>query len=339
MEDDILDNNASVVIPQEGNAYVSVTVGLGDVQTKATTGSTDPITTNPNDRDYIDRCAIFLLDENENVVGVHAESYGDYQSTRNVKFLTKYGVAKTAVAVVDYDPYAPEVLLACSSLQALENYKESNAYNRIKFGTGNVNWTGVVGSTSTKDESADNVAQISPITVYNRVAVVELAGLSVKYTSDKEPEVQLTKVWLTNLKVKGGWEEDTEEATGSFRFNDNAAYYGLPAAPGLYGNRPGGVSQILTYVYPNTIGGKYVTLHLEFSVTENGITKLHEREYIINRPTGDGFVNNNDGHTYVEPGFWYKLYATVNVKSDFVDCDVVCYTRDWVYNKLEDVTL
>ena len=40
----------------------------------------------------------------------------------------------------------------------------------------------------------------------------------------------------------------------------------------------------------------------------------------------------NSGHVYVEAGYWYQLKATVNVTSDLVDCDIVCYTNDWIFD-------
>lgn len=339
MEDDILDNSASVVMPQEGNAYVSVAIGLGNAQTKA--GSSNLNGTYGADR--IDNCALFLLDENEQVVGFHTEEFAIDEDNENpskvtVRFLTKYKVATKAVAVVDYNPNNSENLLDCSNLTDLKAYKEHDANYRIKFGVGDIDWSGVSGSSSTNISPEAKPATVS-IEVANHTAIVELVQFSVRYDekSNNHPKVELTEVSVSHLKENGGWFEDIKGiANKTFSFDSR---YGLPLEPGSY-NDNDEIYPLRVNVYPNTDGGEdgesFVTLHIKFSIQDvKGEPRKEERKYIINRPTGDDFTNNSgEGHTYVKAGYWYQLKATVNVHSDYVDCDVVCYTRDWIKNSI-----
>lgn len=342
MEDDILDNNSSTFVPEESSAFVSATINLGNAQTRS--ASEDTNTTGGSnqgetiDADYISNYALFLLDGTGHVVGVHTDSFtrqevedmlnqGGDPSKVKVQFMTKYNVATKAVAVVNYNPDNSENVLACSDKQALLAYKEHNAAYRLKFGEGNINWEGAGSSSSTTEELKP--AEVS-IRVESCTAIVELVEFAVKYKTDRKPDVKLVGVNISNLKANGGWKESLGiEAEQQFVFDRTK----FPQAPSYYGDK----GLFRADVYPNTDGGKtrnsFVTLNLRFSVTEGEVTKTYDRHYIINRPSDSSFTNNS-GHTYVKAGNWYQLTATVKVASDNIDCDVVCYTQDWISNDI-----
>lgn len=330
MEDSILDDDSSKLVPEDGSAYVSAVINLEGTQTKATTGnSSDP---QEYVADAIASCALFLLDSEGKVVGVHTETYNSTATTQEIRYLTKVNVATKAVAVVNYNPGNSESLLACSDYDDLKNYVEHDAHYRLKIGEGAIDWTEVVGSSSTTENLS---TATTAITVKSRTAIVELAEFAVRYKTDKRPVVKLESVSLSNLKTQGGWLEDLKSGVTTGRFDFDKTTYSLPRTPGFY-NGDDGHYPLRADVYPNTDGGgraEFVTLTLTFSVTEGNDSKIYNRSYIINRPSEeDGSFTNNSGHVYVEAGYWYQLKATVNVTSDLVDCDIVCYTNDWIFD-------
>lgn len=335
MEDNILDDNPSKLVPENGSAYISAVINLDGTRTKATAGNSSA----PKEyvADAITSCALFLLDSNNKVVGVHTETYENSTATsQEIKFLAKVNVAKKVVAVVNYNPSNSENILACSDYNALKSYMEHDAHYRLKIGEGSIDWTGVVGSSST---TGDLGTAKTSIEVESRTAIVELVEFAVNYKTDRRPVVKLESVSLSNLKTQGGWSEDLMGmTTGSFNFDKTT--YNLPRDPNNYSSDDSRYP-LRADVYPNTDGGgsnqdKFVTLTLTFSVTEGNVSKTYDRFYIINRPTeADGSFTNNSGHVYVKAGYWYQLKATVNVASDLVDCDIVCYTNDWI---LDDST-
>ena len=320
MEDDILNDNSSKLLPEEGSAYVSAVINLGNTQTKATTGSSSA--PEAYYADAISSCALFLLDATDKVVGVHTETYTGSETSKEIKFLTKVNVATKAVAVVNYNPSNSENVLACSDLAALKAYMEHDANYRIKIGEGTINWTGVVGSTST---TANLGTGTTSITVKSRTAIVELVKFVVKYEgAGTQPTVKLTEVSLENLKSDGGlYNEGVAFWANPFSFTDN-----LPAVPAYYGD-----NAFRKNVYPNTNNEKPITLKLKFTVDGKSSSEF-ERSYIINRPTEGNFTNNS-GHTYVEPGYWYQLSATVTVNTGKIDCAIECHVLDWIYQSID----
>lgn len=322
MEDDVLDGNSSKLVPEEGSAYVSAVINLGGTQTKATTGGASS-TPEEYTADAIASCALFLLDSNDKVVGVHTETYTNSNATsQEIKFLTKVNVAEKAVAVVNYNQSNSENILACSNFLALKKYMEHNADYRIKVGEGTIDWTDVVGSTST---TGDLGTAKTTIMVQSRTAIVELVKFAVKFEgAGDHPTVKLKEVSLSNLKQDGGlYDEGSSFSNTAFSFNNN-----LPADPDSYGTN----GYFRKNVYPNTDAEKPITLKLKFTVDGKDSSE-YERSYIINRPTSDGFVNNS-GHMYVQPGCWYQLSATVTVNTGKIDCAIECHVLDWIYQSI-----
>lgn len=321
MEDDVLDGNSSKLVPEEGSAYVSAVINLGGTQTKATTGNSSA----PEEyaAEAIASCALFLLDSNDKVVGVHTETYTNSNATsQEIRFLTKVNVATKAVAVVNYNPNNSENILACSTYQEIQAYKEYDANYRIKVGEGTISWTGITGSASTTGTLEE--AKVD-ITVKSRTAIVELVNFDVKFEgAGNEPNVQLTEVSFSNLKSEGGLYSEGSSFADVFSFTNN-----LPIGKGVYGKN----GYFRKNVYPNTTEVTPVTLNLKFTVDGKSSPEF-ERSYIINRPTSGGFVNNS-GHEYVQPGYWYQLSATVTVNTNKINCDIECHVLDWEYKSID----
>lgn len=321
MEDDILNDNSTKLVPEEGSAYVSATINLGGTQTKATTGNSSA----PEEygADAITSCALFLLDANNKVVGVHSETNPESTATsKEIKFLTKVNVATKVVAVVNYNSNnSPENLLACSTYQEIQAYKEYNADYRIKVGEGTISWAGITGSASTTGTLEEAKVNIK---VESKTAIVELVRFAVKYEgAGAHPTVQLKEVSLSNLKSEGGLYSEGTSFANVFSFTGN-----LPIDPGSYE-----IGYFRKNVYPNTTETKPVTLNLKFTVDGKDSPEF-ERSYIINRPTDKNFTNNSE-HTYVQPGFWYQLSATVTVNTGKIDCAIACHVLDWDYKSID----
>lgn len=321
MEDSILDDNSTKLVSEDGSVYVSAVINLGETQTKATTGSSNA--SGESVADEITSCALFLLDANNKVVGVHTETYDESVGTsREIKFLTKVNVATKAVAIVNYNPNnSPENLLACSTYEDIQAYKEYNADYRIKVGEGVISWAGITGSASTTGTLEEVKVDIL---VASRTAIIELDQFKVNNKgAGAIPEVKLIAVSLSNLKSEVGlFSEGTSFEEGPFQFVNN-----LPIV-GNYENK----GYFCKNVYPNADSQRPITLNLEFTVDG----KKDSRSYIINRPTAvDGSFTNNSGHTYVKAGYWYKLAATVTVNTGNIECAVECHVLDWDYKSID----
>lgn len=321
VEDDVIDNSSSI-IPEGDVAYVSAAISMDNTLTKSTGSSQDGGTI---DADPINSYFFFLLDKNEDVVGVHKGSFNGSSSSETVKFLAKVNVATKIVAFVNYNENNSEKLEDCRNDEQIKAYKEYNADYRLKIGESSISWQGVTGSTSTTGKLDE--ARVT-IKVKSYTSIVELVEFNVNNQSGRNLDVKLTKVSLSNLKSEGGSVEGS-----SFQASPKVVKEGN-FAPGYYGDK---AENFRTNVYPNTDASKPITLNLTFTVTEGGKTTSYDRNYIINRPSDDSFTNNS-GHVYVEAGNWYQLTATVNVKSGFVDCNVVCYTNDWIYDSSSEIS-
>ncbi len=349
MEDDTVMNDLGGMIETTGdNVYLSVNIGTGNGTTKAaTTGSA-------NDADYsisgdlINRCILYLLD-GDKVLAVTdtilktEEGADDYKSSLKMKFLTK--VSKNSlklVAVVNYDGTLKSNYLACSTLSKLEAIRETNAQNRVMVGqVDGIKLT--EGSPSTKDAPTTDAGKI---VVTPRVACIDLIGFNVKYKTEKHPEVKLTGIYYNNLKKEVGlfdegkndFETSWQEDLNFFRKNVPDVEPGVPFPEGALtvedkGDETGNCNDKLSLnksffvTFPNQNAGTPVQMKITFTVDGKG----YDRTYIINRPfENDGSFTNTTGTKYVNPGYWYRLKATVNISSDKVDCDVVCYTQDWI---------
>ena len=218
----------------------------------------------------------------------------------------------------------------------------------MAIGDGKIDWRNIEGSESTMNSVP--VVEVSSIVAENRVANVELSKFNIKYFDCDEDsyKVKLENFWLTGMKSSVGLYSEGEDAIknenlGDGKISDND-FDNLRNIEEQYSKEISNEfilekfnlkqeQATFRYVFPNTNGTEKITAHLRFSVTTAHGTKYYEREYIVNRPSGDGFINNS-GTAYVNPGYWYQLNVTVHVKKDFIDCAFTCSTKDWIYNEI-----
>lgn len=354
VEDDTIMNDVTNNIENNevsGSAYVSVSVKSEQSATKATTGNSSK----PSDYEYlhpISNCYLLLLDGANNILYRAFKDWGDSPvenvSFEDFKILVKLKSVTKVIAVINGSSDFRSKMDGCVSLNDLTSIREEDAGSVLSFGEGSINWDGVDGSESTKNGVP--VVKVSGITAKFRVANVELSKFNIKYFDCDEDsyKVQLENFWLTGMKSSVGLYSEGEDAIksedlGDGKISDNE-FDELRNIEEKYSKEMNNefilekfnlIQEWATfrYIFPNTNGTEKVTAHLRFSVTTTHGTKYYEREYIVNRPSGDGFTNNS-GTEYVNPGYWYQLNVTVHVKKDFIDCAFTCSTKDWIYNEI-----
>lgn len=356
VEDDTIMNDVTNNIENEitGSAYVSVGVRSGQSATKATEGNASK----PSDYGCshpISNCYLLLLDDADNILYRAFKDYGDEPVSSvpasDFKILVKVGSVTKAIAVINASVDFRDKIKVCITLDDLKDKRELDAFSVLAIGDGKIDWGNIKGSESTINSVP--VVEVSSIVAKNRVANVELSKFNIKYfdCDEKSHKVQLENFWLTGMKKGVGLYNEGEDNINSESVEDAISVIGddnnfdnLRGIDEKYSKEMNNefilekfdlIQEWATfrYIFPNTNGTKKVTAHLRFSVTTTHGTKYYEREYIVNRPSGNGFINNS-GTEYVNPGYWYQLNVTVHVKKDFIDCAFTCSTKDWIYNEI-----
>lgn len=356
VEDDTIMNDVTNNIENNevsGSAYVSVSVKSEQSATKATTGNSSK----PSDYSShpISNCYLLLLDDDSNILYRAFNDWGDNPVTNvsfeDFKILVKLKSVTKVIAVINGSSNFRSKMDGCVSLSDLAGIREEDAGSVLSFGEGSIDWTGVKGSESTKNDVP--VVKVSGITAKFRIANVELSKFNIKYfdCNEESYKVQLDNFWLTGMKSSVGLYDEGENAINNESPEDNISFvsednsfdnlrtnkdkYSKENSEEFILEKFNLIQEWATfrYVFPNTDGENKVTAHLRFSVTTAHGKKYYEREYIVNRPSGDGFTNNS-GTEYVNPGYWYQLNVTVHVKKDFIDCAFTCSTKDWIYNEI-----
>lgn len=354
VEEDTLMNDVTNNIEKNevsGSAYVSVSVKSEQSATKATTGDAS----GSSDYEYshpIANCYLLLLDDADNILYRAFKDYGDNPvesvSPDDFKILVKVSSVTKAIAVVNASAAFRGEINLCTTLSELKDKREFEASSVMSFGEGTISWDGVEGSSSTIN--GVRVVKVSGIIAKNRVANVELSKFNIKYFDCDESlhQVKLENFWLTGMKKNVGLYQEGENDITSESYENGKVeqnnFDELRKIEKKYSKEENeefilenfNLNQewaTFRYVFPNTNGSEKVTAHLRFSVKTAHGTNYYEREYIVNRPSGEGFTNNS-GTEYVNPGYWYQLNVTVHVKKDFIDCAFTCTTKDWIYNEI-----
>lgn len=352
-EDTIMNDVTNNIEKNEvsGSAYVSVSVKSEQSATKATTGNTGE----PSDYEgacLISNCYMLLLNNKNEILYRSFKDYGNESvesvSIEDFKILVKFASVTKVIAVVNASVDFRNEINACTTLDELRDKREFEASSVLSFGEGVISWDGLEGSSSTINGVP--VVKVSGIIAKNRVANVELSKFNIKYfdCDENSHQVKLENFWLTGMKESVGLYEEGENTITSESYENGEVkqnnFDELRNIQGKYSKEENeefilenfNLNQeqaTFRYIFPNTNGSEKVTAHLRFSVTTAHGTNYYEREYIVNRPTGEGFTNNS-GTEYVNPGYWYLLNVTVHVKKDFIDCAFTCTTKDWIYNEI-----
>lgn len=318
-EDDIL-NNGNAGAAQSDNGYVNLSFNLKSSVVN-TRGSSEEVDNDDRSRysDAITDCMVFLFDGDKNIVGKYVKNY-EYpgvdvdELSEDLTILTKVRDNMSTLVILNYSPDFKEELDKCDTYEDIMSKEETIADYRVVSSSLTTIPTIANGSLSTNDAPKVNV----DLNLSLRVAYVSVGQFTVRYVGDgdNKPDVQLTGIWLGNLKSScylGGEGNTIDNSKKLLGYNNT-----FPVASGFI--TPEKYSEMACAIFPNTNATSPVTMYLEFSV--NGIKDT--REYVIN-PEREGYVNP----AYVNAGYWYELYITVNVDKN-VDLKIDCYTKDWI---------
>lgn len=326
-EDDIL-NNGNAGAAQSDNGYVNLSFNLKSSVVN-TRGSSEEV--NDDDRshysDAITDCMVFLFDASNNIVGKYVKQY-DYPGvgvdklSEDLTILTKVRDNMSTLVILNYSSDFKEELDKCYTYNDILSKEEKDAGYRVVSSTLTAIPSIENGSLSTNDAPEVKV----DLKLSLRVAYVAIGEFKVRYIGEGNnvPEVKLEGIWLDNLKSSCFL---NKEGTG-FKEKTLLGREGtFPVTPGpIVDVNNENYRDMSLSVFPNTNADKPVTMFLEFSVDGTRYT----REYVIN-PDKEGYVKP----AYVNAGYWYELYVTVNVDKN-VDLDIDCYTKDWI---AEDVKI
>lgn len=221
----------------------------------------------------------------------------------------------------------------------------------VKVGTATIDFTdksaaantNYAASTSTAKTATNTYTQA--VTVYQLAARIELVDFNVTYTASKAADVVIKSVRLLNANYSSKTGMGAEKViAGDYNVENTGNYQNVSSSLKDYlvyrssGTVEGLKSPVVFYSYKNTNAtdiaqsdSRYIKDINENNLTKVEITfsvgdKVYIKSYVINRPE-----SNTTGTTYVNPNYIYRLTVNMEVTNKFVDCNVVCYTNDWVY--------
>ena len=346
MDDETVMNDISKEIEAtqgEGKeAFVAVQMNFGELATKSVTAGNSDNTTDQE----INNLALFLLD-GDNVI--NKAFFEKDQFTRDEDgtlktsegevfgFLTKKKNTLSMIAVANTDAN----ILAKTTRSAIETYA-ATLDNCTKYKeVNNFGWLKKDGQTAypgyEKINGADGALAQAPafvkIVLQQSYARVELASFNVKRNEEttKDVSVKLTGVKLYNINTNGqvnGTEKNFSGKDDSFpnlTFSCMTSEEACKTEKGLnllVNNASDHYFRTFAYNYKNSDDSDKMKMEISYEVGVNKYTKV----CVIEGRTADLQA--------VEAGYIYRLNLTVTVKANEVDCDVVCYTQDWIPNEI-----
>lgn len=366
IEDDVINessntNSNTTATAGKGLAYVSVGVTPANTATKATRSSGAP--TDYAGAIVITNCTVLLLDGQDSI---RYRFFKDYTTTadkrvetvkpEDFKLLVKHATVTKAIAILNASKSFRTSIDACQTQADLNGIRETKPGFQLATGEGKISWVGVDASPSTSNIEGTTVTLVAA----KRISLVDIIKFRVKYhegCSLETHSVKLENFWLTNMKKSVGLYaegegDDNESSYEQETFDKGAVLFdrevfrqytptlnNYTTAIGADGvlkenfslstyNKYFGYASRL--VCPNRYGDKKTTVHIRYSVTDSKGTTYKEAAFVVNNTPAAGQAE------YVAPGFWYSLDVTVNVKKDYADCNIQCYTKDWVN---EDLTI
>ncbi|MDF9829896.1 hypothetical protein [Parabacteroides sp. PF5-6] len=342
MEDDVLNEMAKGTTTQTNQEEVgiSVLINVNNVPTKGAFG--DDIKPGAyldgTDADKVEKCMVFIANaagtityRNTNVaVGEDKKLVMNF----SLKTGSAYKMLVVANSTTDFN--------ACTTLDHIKakGLAATDMNALVKWGEEVIDLTDSVGlATMPGAEEKITVdlhqltAQISlkelivkgfnngtnPTDVYLRS--VEVVNQNVEYSIDNS---------YRNLVETTSWDADSRgenkiakmhiysptDATKEFVPNANTVFTTYPNNKG---------------VYSDFTAGAATRVRLTFEAGTN----VYDREFVINRPDADDFINKESNTTYVHAGYIYELYVAVNIDGDTFNCTIKCCTKDWLYNEYE----
>ncbi len=353
MEDDIIQNDfgKNNEVFSDGNVHMSFNLQGGIATTKSSTIG-NPATNEITATEAISTCSVILYKGND-VLGVRDGVAVANNTTLPDDFsiLTKeqtgLHVMIVANSTVSFAGYSDMDAVKA----AVQNMTTEFADDKlVKVGTASINFsdksaainTNYAASASTAKTTTNTYTQA--VTVYQLAARIELTGFNVTYKASKAADVIIKSVRLLNANLSSKTGSGANKVVASdYNVEITGKYQNISSSLSDYTVYTNGAAQSLSspvvfYSYKNTNTTAIVQNDSRYikGVNENNLTKVeimfsvgekvYTKAYTINRPE-----NNTTGTTYVNPNYIYRLTVNMEVTNKSVDCDVVCYTNDWIY--------
>lgn len=353
MEDDIIQNDfgKNNEVFSDGNVHMSFNLQGGIATTKSSTIG-NPATNEITATEAISTCSVILYKGND-VLGVRDGVAVANNTTLPDDFsiLTKeqtgLHVMIVANSTVSFAGYSDMDAVKA----AVQNMTTEFADDKlVKVGTASINFsdksaainTNYAASASTAKTTTNTYTQA--VTVYQLAARIELTGFNVTYKASKAADVIIKSVRLLNANLSSKTGSGANKVVASdYNVEITGKYQNISSSLSDYTVYTNGAAQSLSspvvfYSYKNTNTTAIAQNDSRYikGVNENNLTKVeimfsvgekvYTKAYTINRPE-----NNTTGTTYVNPNYIYRLTVNMEVTNKSVDCDVVCYTNDWIY--------
>ncbi len=359
MEDDLMpatdmgkaNNNVPAL---SGETALSFQVNIpGSLATKAddnTVGLTA-------DEKNINRASLILLDGSNNVIKAYDNvrvnatngiaEFGKVEDD-TIKFIVKTSDVKNYRMMVVAN--SAQNFAACKTIEAVKNTLQGKSeYSKyagvndiVKVGTSeafsntDIYAAGFTGYPTIK-EATENAPFIVQVKLTQLEARIELAAFNVtKYTDNSAPvELKITKVELLNINTNSDTNKDTNTKFESF--TDNKAYTGgLSVRPATtasnvassfdFTSEGHNANMPVFYSFANVTSNvdNQVKMRIHFTLSDkdgNVLNEITSRDIII-----------NGGE--VKAGHLYRLTVNSAIANDNIEIDIVCDTKDWIYNYL-----
>lgn len=313
----------------EGDAYLSFRLTALDSKTKST-GTITPGGTDNSLGQNIKDCSLIVFDAEGKIVNLKNQMSvikgNDNTYTTSDKIIVKMREGMQVMVIANSTNNfnsCTDIASVKTAIQEIEEFTEDNL-TKVSEVTP-ITWT-IKGTSSTKEVEVQTI----DITVTQLTASIQFAAFNVIWGAGKKVDVGIKSITLKNINHKSQTvgEESSEPSykneTLSFTSETGLAY----SSSSQVSINPFKEKTPVFYSFQNTNSEQPVCMEIVFTVGEKVFTK----EYVINRPNSDD-MNNSTKTKYVNPNNIYRLTVNMKVTNEYVDCDVVCYTEDWVHNE------
>lgn len=314
-----------------GEAILSFHVKSGEVKTKGAseTGSDNKI------GQAIQSCSVILFSGNE-ILAIEDDARVTDGAVEGVSFMTKVREGLKVMVVAN----SKTTFRSCKNMgevrAALQQEANFNAGELTKVGEADVTWsaTGMNAGFDPASSVSNMTRYIQPVVVKQLAACIQLEAFNIIYNTGSKPaDVHLVSVELLNANYVTTTANG--EVTGDQALYKNQTWnLGTTFVPVYQNGQSVALTQMPTfYSFQNTNAEKPVSMKIKFTVGN----QPYEKTYVINRPSEGNFTNET-GTVYVNPNYLYRLKVNMTVTNKKVDCNIVCYTNDWIHEDGDNIS-
>ncbi|MDR2968964.1 MAG: hypothetical protein LBV32_05100 [Tannerellaceae bacterium] len=306
---------------------LSISININKIETRAG----EIIDGDPSAESSVAACSVILF-EDDNVVGAYdgvtATADGDSYTLTDAKFLVKIGRAYEVYVIGD----TKQAFKACKTKTAVEAiaFGATDLDGKVKFGKADVSVD--EGSSSALGETIDETIDVELSNLTAQIRLMDVRGSLAKGEEASDGKVQLTKVEVLNRNTAYSIDNKTAMNLTDLVSDSEDIPYNIPNRTEWEQTN---IAEFATF--PNTDAETPTQIRLTFKV---GAGEVQTRTYTINRPDGEEEGRTTDNKTetsYINAGYIYNLYAKVTLEGDELDCELTCFTQDWLYNEYDAV--